>query len=169
MLTLVPARDREALLGDLHEDAVHATRARLSEIARVGLSYQREPYRDDRARLGILVLLVVGLALLRLVPLASTGMEFMQLEGAVWRAAAVFWSQDTLIAAIMTGLIVGRAPVMPAYATSARSHVAVMLAVTTLLSAPEAFGGAVASAMLLGATAMADAVRRHVEPPNTMA
>jgi hypothetical protein len=49
----------------------------------------------------------------------------------------------------VTGLIVGREPLVPWYAATARWHTAVMLAIAAVMGASELLGGAVAGAMLL--------------------
>ena len=164
-LALVPVRDREALLGDLAEEA-GTVRGRAAGILSVGLWYQAEPWRDDRARAGILVLFAAGLALLRLLPLAAGAMDFLAVDGAVWRGAARFWSHDLEIAATAAGLLVGRAPLVPDGVASARWHLAALLALAALLSARSWTDGTLAAALLVAAAFVGSAARTAAPPPS---
>ena len=168
-LRLVPAHDRDALLGDLHEDGVRTASHRARAILGVGLAYQHEPYRDDRARLGILALLALGLLLLAVVPLAARGFGAVALDGRVWRAAAAFWAHGGPIAAAAVGLVVGRAPLMPTHAAAARWHVAAALAVAAGLVATSWTTGCASAALLLGATWLAASARPATLPPGAAA
>lgn len=163
-LQLVPERDRDALLGDLAEEGGDA-RGRIGSILSVGASYQAEPWRDDRARAGILVLFAAGLALLRLLPLAAGAMDFRAVDGAVWRGAAWFWSHDVAIAASAAGLLVGRAPLIPDRVASARWHVAAVLALAAFLSARGAAEGVLAASLVVGAALAGSAARQETAPP----
>lgn len=167
-LQLVPARDRDALLGDLAEEGACGAWRRVAAIAGVGAAYQREPYRDDRARAGILMLLAAGLALLRLVPLAASGADMLPADGLVWRAAAATWGHATAIAAVAAGLVVGRAPLMPEHAASARWHVAAVLAIVAAVTAG-GWASGVAGAVLLLAAAWFAAHARCEVPPESVA
>lgn len=163
-LRLVPTRDRDALLGDLAEEGARGAWRRAATVAGVGAAYQREPYRDDRARVGIILLLAAGLALLRLVPLAASGLDVSPADGPVWRAAAATWAHAGTIAAVAAGLVVGRAPLVPEHAACARWHVAAALAIAAAATAGGWASGLASAALLLVATGFA-AHGRHEEPP----
>ena len=162
-LQLVPARDRDALLGDLAEEGC-AGRDRFVGIVSVAASYQAEPWRDDRTRLGILLLFAASLALLRLLPIAAQGLGTIELEGMVWRGAARFWANGPAIAATAAGLLVGRAPLIPDHAASARWHLVGVLALATIAGGDGWTRGALEAALLVVAALVGSAARTAPPP-----
>ncbi|MBC7894337.1 MAG: hypothetical protein H7066_02935 [Cytophagaceae bacterium] len=138
MLLAVPAREREAVSGDLQEDIVSGRLpegffARMRELASVALRYQREAYQDPDARLGAAALAVAGVLLLLVIPSAGIGsLVVVEYHDPLSRAAIRFWGQGELVAAMAAGLVVGRAPILPEASNAARWHIGVSLSLLML-------------------------------------
>ena len=164
-LLLVPARDHDALLGDLNAENVRGAFARALAIARVGLAFQQEPYRDDRARAGILFLLLAGLALVRVIPLAAGEMSFAPFEGIIWHTASEAWSHSTVIGGTAAGLLLGRSRAIPDYADSARWHIVVALCLASAFTVPGLVDGMLTVILLPISTAIGASARRSSFPP----
>ena len=157
VLLVVPARDREAVCGDLEEDIVNGrvpegAFARFRELANVAMRYQREAYHDPDARLGAAALAVAGVLLLLVVPSAGIGsLVVVEYHDPISRAAIQFWQQGELIAAMAAGLLVGRAPILPETSNAARWHIGIALALM-MLSGVGALDAPPFAAVLLLAT-----------------
>jgi hypothetical protein len=168
-LLLVPARDHDALLGDLNAENLRDKRARAWVIARVGFAFQREPYRDDRARAGILGLFLACLALLRIIPLAAGEMSFTNLDGVIWHTAAEAWSHSTVIGGIAAGLLLGRSRIIPDYAAAARWHIVLVLCVASAFTVPGLADGVLTLILLPASAALGTSARRDSTPPGAAA
>jgi len=163
-LRLVPARDRETLLGDLAEEGPLPPLRRAACVGGVALAYQGEPYRDSEGRLGAALLLMSGLALMLYVPEAVEGMDPRIFTDPVTRGFARFWMRAAEIAASAAGLLVGRLPVLPPRANVARWHVALLLALSAATIAPDRHRGVACAALLLAAVVVGDRARGTLAP-----
>ncbi len=180
VLACVPERDRAPLLGDLAEEEIarHPHRAPAAPLdawhpiaaaARVGVAYQREPYRDEHARLALAALLLGGVLLLRAVPLAAAGLgafvDGALFSGPVWRGAAAVWRHGGLLAAAAAGLMVGRVGAVPPRAAGARWHVSAALAAIAAVTAPTGSTAVVGALLVLGATWLGASARDGAGSP----
>lgn len=157
LLLVVPARDREAVSGDLEEDIVSGrvpgdAVARVRELFNVAMRYQREAYHDPDARLGAAALAVAGVLLLLIIPVAGIGsLVVVEYHDPISRAAIRFWQQGELIAGAAAGLVIGRAPIVPEASNAARWHIGVALSLL-MLSGVGALAAPPFAAVLLLAT-----------------
>ena len=162
---LLPARDREAVLGDVEEEGLTEGR-RVCAIVGVAAHAHAEPWRDPHARLGSIALLAGGWLILHTVTAAA---RFGSPDPAVYselmlQVARLVWSSDYLGAAAAAGLLVGHAPAVPSWAGQARGHAAVALAAPTAILAPHAFGAALAVSVLWFTTWFGDRARSDTTP-----
>ncbi len=158
---LLPAHEREAVLGDLREEGVRAgSGASALAVLGIVLHYQLEGWRDERARFGAVISLALGFGLWWSVTTAGAGWGEL---GSVYqdplsRLAIRFWSASHLPAAIGAGLLVGHAPWVPDFARPTRWHVAGLLVAVAGVTAP-AGGGLAASLLLVGGVWLGDRSR----------
>lgn len=138
-LRLLPAHERETVLGDLQEEGVRrGSAAFVRALLGVALHYQLEGWRDERGRLGATLSLTLGLALWWAVTAAGVGWgdDTSLYRDPLSRLAARFWSASHLPGAIGAGLLVGHAPWVPEVARPTRWHVAALLAAVAWWTTP---------------------------------
>lgn len=153
---VIPAADRESVLGDLEEEGFAAGSVRhVAAVAGIAVCHQLEGWRDEGARRGAVITVFLGLALVwavRVAGLVGTGgIDPLQLfTDPVSRAAAMLWNATNLTGAAAAGLLTGLSPWLPSFAGSLRWHLAFILAGLAWWSAPGA-GIEVAGVLLFGA------------------
>jgi len=160
---LLPAGDRESVIGDLREEA--AARGadgdaawRLLAGLRIAAHFHVEPYRDAACVRGVLALSVAGLALLWIVP-AATGPGLLVPDfytDPLLRAVAAMWGRSHVTSAAAAGLLVGHLPAIPAHAARSRWHVALLLAALAFSAADGTAAAWTAALVLLGAAWLGD-------------
>lgn len=168
---LLPAGARESVAGDLTEEGLRpGTMAYL--VALVGISFHVhcEAYRDEGARLGVVIAFILGLVVLWAVQAAAwPGSPSLELFGdPVSRGALLLWGASHLTSAVAAGLVVGHAPGIPSFAEAARWHAAVALAGVAWWSAPEG-AASVAAALLVLAAVWLSATRRARDSATSLA
>ena len=169
LLALVPAHDRDAVLGDLNEElppggARRAAR-RLLALGGVGLRYEIEPYVGGEGARDLPGLLAAGLGLMwgaRAAGGTWAGDEIFGGYDPVSNALLELWASPYalgLLSAAMAGLLAGRAG-----SGTARRHVVIALSALALLSAPVFVAGAAAAGLCLAGACLGAAARRESEP-----
>ncbi len=162
LVGLVPARDREAVAGDLTEAGIQPGSVdHAAALLDVALHYHAEAWRDGRGRLAAMLTLAIGGALWWAVAAAG----WASVEGVVplygdplSRAALRFWSAAHLPAALGVGLLAGHAPWVPEVSSPARWHIVGVLAVACGWAAP-AGSGVLTVGLLLSAAWLGDRAR----------
>ena len=160
---LLPARDRESVIGDLREEA--AARGAEAGAAwqllagvRIAAHFHVEPYRDAACVRGVMALAVAGLALLWIVP-AATGPGLVVpdfYQNPLLRSVAAIWGRSHVTSAAAAGLLVGHLPAIPAHAARSRWHVALVLAALAFAAADGAAAACTAALVLLAAAWLGD-------------
>lgn len=145
----VPPHLRDSVQGDLAESHGGAREALL-----VALHFQAEPYRAGPDRLGAGLLLLAAAGVLWVVPMAARS---LLAQAAVFGdpfslAALQLWGAPSAVASVASGLLVGRASLLPPHADAARLHLVLALAPVAALAAPGALQAG-AAALLLPAAA----------------
>lgn len=148
MLHGVPRHLRGSVWGDLLESG-----ASLREALEVVWQFQLEPYRDRASRRSLLGLLLAAAGLLWIVPLAAQGLLAQSgvFDDGFSRAALQLWSAPALMAALVSGLLIGRASVLPPHADAPRAHLALLLAPGAAWAATSALQAVLAAGVLLAA------------------
>jgi hypothetical protein len=166
----LPASDRELIVADLREESAALRPSRRAgwitrQALGIAARFQAECYRNPDDRLRIAALAVAGLALLWIVPLATSqnaGSGIEALYDPVSRAILELWRAAHLTSAAAAGLVVGRLTMLPAHTQPARWHVGVLLAISCIAShGPRA--GSAAAALLLATLWLGSQGRRAVE------
>lgn len=163
---LLPETQRESVLGDLLEEGLRpASPAHLGALLGVILHVQAEAWRDEAARLGSLLTLVLAFSLWWTVAAADppAGEVVALYRDPLSRAALSLWSASHLPAALAAGLVVGTAPWVGPVGGPARGHVALVLAVVACGAAP-AGGGVLPFLLVLGGAWLGDAARKDAVP-----
>jgi hypothetical protein len=152
---LLPKRYREAVLGDLEEEGrPSGTPGHLGAVIGIVVRFHAEPWRDDGARWGALVTVVLAAGLLRIVPAArwpDPGTVLALYDDPLARGAIHVWSAPHLTAAVAAGLLIGHSPWIPAFAGTLRWQLALALALPASWAAPGGFA-ILAPLLLLAAT-----------------
>lgn len=161
LAALVPAHDREAVLGDLHEELPpgggRIAVRRLLVLVGIAFRYEVEPYlrgTDGREAVG---LLAAGLGLMCAAAAAGAawaGAEIPAGYDPVSRAVLGLWTSPygpSLLAALAAGLVAGRAQTrgLARLAGPPRRHVVVTLSAVAALAAPASFAGLAAAGLCL--------------------
>lgn len=169
LLALVPAHDRDAVLGDLNEElppgGARMAARRLLALSGIGLRYEIEPYVGGDGARDVPGLLATGLGL----------MWGAGVAGGAWAGAGIpagydpvsnalleLWASPHalgMLSALMAGLLAGRAG-----SGTARRHVVIALSALALLSAPGFVAGAAAAGLCLAGACLGAAARREPEP-----
>jgi len=146
LLALVPAHDRDAVLGDLNEElppgGARMAARRLLALSGIGLRYEIEPY-------GVAGGAWAGAG----IPAGYDPVSNALLE--LWASPHALG----MLSALMAGLLAGRAG-----SGTARRHVVIALSALALLSAPGFVAGAAAAGLCLAGACLGAAARREPEP-----
>jgi len=173
MLAL-PARDREFIAADLREGisasgAPFRSGRMLRQALGIAARFHGECYRHSDDRLRIATLLAGGMALLWVVPLATSQGSGGATEVFVDPASRLIvkvWTAAHLTSAAAAGLLVGRVTLLPEHAQLSRWHIGVALGMASM-AAHGASRGVVAALLLLGAVWLGSQGRRAVESSPT--
>ncbi len=154
----VPAHLRDSVQGDLTE-----SQGGVGAAWAMSLHFQAEPYRASSDRCAALLLFVAAAGLLWIVPMAAYS---LLAQAAVFgdgfsRAVLMVWSAPTALAAVVSGLLLGRSSALPRQAEAARLHMVLVLLPAAALAAPDALQ-AVLAAVLLPAAAWLAGQNREV-------
>ena len=152
----LPVHDRDAVLGDLIEESMALSPPRrpgwrLWATLRIVAHYQAEPYREAGQRAASVSVLATGLAVLWLVPLASSNL-FVDpeiLSKPLIRVAAMVWGASHVTSAIAAGLWVGRSSLLPERTVPTHWHLGSILVAMAFVVAP-GFGAGLVAALVLG-------------------
>lgn len=160
----VPQHLRASVHGDLLEQHGGAR-----DALAIALHFQVEPYRARADRRGALLLLLAAAGVLWIVPLAAQSLlaQAAVFEDAFSRTALQGWRQPDVLAAVVCGLLVGRASLLPRHADAARLHFVLMLAPAAALAAPGAFQSLLAASLMPAVAWLAYQNRRaSLDPPD---
>ena len=148
----VPGHLRESLAGDLHEQ-----QGGVRDALAIAAHFQAEPYRAGRDRRAAALLLLAAGGVLWIVPKAAASLlaQAAVFDDAFSRAALQLWSAPPLLAALVCGLLVGRASLLPPHADAARAHLVLVLAPLAAWSAPGAWQALLAATLLPAAAWLA--------------
>lgn len=163
---LIPEPQRESVLGDLLEEGLRpGSAAHAGALLGVVLHVHAEAWRDEGARLGALLTLVLAFSLWWVAAAAdpATGDVVALYRDPLSRAALSFWSAPHLPAALAAGLVIGTAPWIGPVGGPARGHVVLVLAVVACSAAPED-GGLLPFLLVMGAAWLGDAAREDPAP-----
>lgn len=165
----LPAHARDAILGDLREEAARDASARggpglVRTILAIACRYHADCYRDVDDRVRIAVLLAFAMAVVVAVPPAARTLlaGAAVFEGSPLASWVQSWQAPHVTAGLAAGLVVGRAPWLAAQLAPARSHVAAVLVVVALAMHGFA-GGLAATVAFLAAQALAARHRRDAD------
>ncbi len=155
----VPRHLRASVHGDLLEQHGGAR-----EALAIALHFQAEPWRAGADRRCALLLLLAAAGVLWVVPLAAQSLlaQATVFNDAFSLAALQLWSASAAVAAVASGLLAGRASLLPAHAAAARLHVVVLLAPAAALAAPGAWQATLAAGLLPAAAWLAHENRQDL-------
>lgn len=173
---LVPEHDRDAVLGDLHEElppgGARMAARRLFALMGIALHYEVEPYVGDTGAREPLGLLAAGLGLMWAAGAAGatwSGAEPPPGYDPVSRALLELWASPYalgLLSALAAGLLAGRAG---HGSGTARRHVVLALSALAFLSAPVRVVGAMTAGLCIAGAWLGSAARREDGPERTCA
>jgi hypothetical protein len=155
----VPRHLRDSVLGDLLEQRQGAAAA-----FGLALHFQAEPYRDGTDRRAVLLLVLAAAGVLWLVPLAAQALlaQAVVFTDPFSRAALWVWGAPHGLAAAASGLLLGRASLLPRHADAARWHGVWLLAPAAAILAPGGAQATLAAALLPAAAWLAQVNRGQV-------
>lgn len=164
LAVLLPARDREAVLGDLREEFGHGRASSLRilfALAAIVARRQAEPYRDEGHRRGAAALVALAVGLVWAVHAVGwPGARLPPGYDPVSRLVLEFWAAPHLSSALAAGLVVGRLELQGVAATGPiRRHAAFLLAAMLLVTSPSTATGGLAAALCVAAAEFGVAAR----------
>lgn len=164
LAVLLPARDREAVLGDLREEFGNGRASgfrMLVALAAIVARRQAEPYRDEGHRRGAAALVAIAVGLVWAIHAADwPGSRPPPGYDPVSRLVLEFWAAPHLSSALAAGLVVGRLELREVAATGPmRRHAAFLLAALLLVTSPSTATGGLAAALCVVAAEFGVAAR----------
>lgn len=157
MLVLIALRGvPRHLRASVHGDLLERHRGACEALA-IALHFQAEPYRAGIDRRSSLMLMLAAAGILWIVPMAALSLlaQATVFEDAFSHAALQLWSAPTVLAAVASGLLIGRASLLPQHADAARLHLVLLLAPAAALAAPGAVQATLAAGLLPAAAWLA--------------
>ena len=143
----VPRHLRASVAGDLQEAGDG-----LREALAIAWHFQAEPYRERAVRRSALLLLLAAVGLLWVMPMAANALlvQAVVFTDPFSLVALRLWGAPAVVAAVASGLLVGRASLLPTHADAVRMHLVLVLAPWAGVLAPGAMQAGLAAALLVG-------------------
>jgi hypothetical protein len=153
----VPRHLRASVDGDLVEQHGGAR-----DALAIALHFQAEPYRTGGDRRSALLLMLAAAGVLWIVPMAAQSLlaQATVFDDAFSRAALQLWIAPNVLAAVVCGLLVGRASLLPQHADTVRLHLVIVLVPAAAQAAPSVVQGMLAAGLMPAAAWLAYQNRR---------